>query len=175
MLCSTVTPKFPITQVWQSVWLLYCLKVETAKGGKNPARIWMTLRLKLVVSAYQKSSEFKDSDDCRMCISKEKNYLMLCTLRPMPPAHLEIIAHLVSVSKIPWMESSVMVRRKQLESWGLGVAALNSVGEAWVKSLCDNMSYVSMAESMSSPWIPMATRISICWGLSTGLPSIFNR
>jgi hypothetical protein len=33
------------------------------------------------------------------------------------------------------MESSFMVRRKQEESWGLGVPALKRVGVAWVKYL----------------------------------------
>ncbi len=44
-----------------------------------------------------------------------------------------------------------MVRRKQLLSCGLIVAALNMVGDACVNSFSDIMLYVSMAASMSSP------------------------
>ena len=76
---------------------------------------------------------------------------------------------------MPSMESSLIVRRKQEESCGRGVAALNMVGEACVKSFSDIMLYVSMASSMSSPWMPTATRISMCCGRSTTFPSILSR
>ena len=39
-----------------------------------------------------------------------------------------------------------MVKRKQLDSCGRGVAALNKVGEAWVNNFSDIILYVSMKE-----------------------------
>ena len=50
---------------------------------------------------------------------------------------------------MPSMLSSLTLSRKQLESCGRGVPALNSVGDAWVKSRCDMRSYDSTALSMS--------------------------
>jgi hypothetical protein len=38
-----------------------------------------------------------------------------------------------------------MQTRKQEESWGRGVPALKSVGEAWVNQRCDSRWYVSTA------------------------------
>ena len=60
-----------------------------------------------------------------------------------------------------------MVRRKQLDIWGVLVPALNMVGEACVNHFSLMRLYVSMAESMSRRWMPSATRISICCGRST--------
>lgn len=53
-----------------------------------------------------------------------------------------------------------------LDSWGLLVPALKSVGEAWVNHFSDSRLYVSMAASMSVLWIPTDTRINMCWGRS---------
>lgn len=51
---------------------------------------------------------------------------------------------------MPSMLSSLTLSRKQLESCGRGVAALNSVGEACVKRRCDMRSYDSIVLSMSA-------------------------
>ena len=56
---------------------------------------------------------------------------------PMPPDHLEMWAHSLSVSKMPSTLSSFMATRKQLDIWGLGVPALNRVGVACVKNFWD--------------------------------------
>ena len=45
--------------------------------------------------------------------------------------------------------STFMATRKQLLSWGLGVPALNRVGEAWVNHRSLRCRYVSMADLMS--------------------------
>jgi hypothetical protein len=50
----------------------------------------------------------------------------------MPPADFEIIAIYFKVSKIPSIESSFIVRRKQELIYGFGVPELNKVGVAWV-------------------------------------------
>ena len=56
---------------------------------------------------------------------------------PIPPDHLEIWAHSLSVSKIPSTESSFIATRKHELIWGLFVPALNRVGVACVKYLAD--------------------------------------
>lgn len=56
--------------------------------------------------------------------------------------------------------SSVMLRRKQLLSWGVAVPAWNRVGLAWMKNLRLMRSYVSKAAGRSVPWIPSATRMN---------------
>lgn len=76
---------------------------------------------------------------------------------------------------MPSMLSLFMVRRKQEESCGVGVPALKRVGEACVKSLRLMRSYVSMAASMSSPWMPTDTRMSMCDGRSAILPCTLSR
>ena len=53
--------------------------------------------------------------------------------------------------------------------------ALNRVGVAWVNQPSLIMLYVSITLSMSSLWMPTATRINICWGRSAIWPSIFKR
>jgi hypothetical protein len=49
------------------------------------------------------------------------------------------------------MESFFMQTRKQEESWGRGVPALNSVGEAWVNQRWDSRWYVSTAAGQAGP------------------------
>lgn len=49
---------------------------------------------------------------------------------PIPPADLEMMAICFKVSKIPSMESSFIVRRKQELICGLGVPELKRVGVA---------------------------------------------
>ena len=68
-----------------------------------------------------------------------------------------------------------MVNRKQLDICGLHVPALNNVGEACVNHFSDIKRYVSQAALISFWWMPIATRISMCWGRSATLPSIFSR
>ena len=63
---------------------------------------------------------------------------------------------------MPSMESSTMERRKHDDICGLGVPALNMVGEACVNHLSDMSVYVSIAASMSLRWMPSATRINMC-------------
>ena len=46
----------------------------------------------------------------------------------MPPADFEIWAHVLSVSKMPSIESSFMCTRKHDDICGVGVPALKSVG-----------------------------------------------
>ena len=46
----------------------------------------------------------------------------------MPPADLEIWAHVLSVSKMPSIESSFIWTRKHDDIWGVGVPALKRVG-----------------------------------------------
>ena len=55
-----------------------------------------------------------------------------------------------------------MERRKHDDICGLGVPALNMVGEACVNHLSDMSVYVSIAASMSLRWMPSATRINMC-------------
>jgi hypothetical protein len=50
----------------------------------------------------------------------------------MPPAFFEMTAHYLRVSKMPSIESSFMVRRKQELIYGFGVPELNRVGVACV-------------------------------------------
>lgn len=61
---------------------------------------------------------------------EDPNARMQWTLRPMPPADFEIRAQRSTVLKIPSMESSAMVSKKQEDICGRQVPALNSVGEA---------------------------------------------
>ena len=68
-----------------------------------------------------------------------------------------------------------MVNRKQLDICGLHVPALNNVGEACVNHFSDIKRYVSQAALISFWWMPIATRISMCWGRSATFPSIFSR
>lgn len=73
------------------------------------------------------------------------------------------------------MLSSFMVSKKHDDICGLGVPALNSVGVACVNSRWDMRSYVSMTLSMLSLWMPTDTRMIMCCGLSTTLPSALRR
>ena len=68
---------------------------------------------------------------------------------------------------MPSMLSSFIATRKQLLSCGRGVPALKSVGDACVNQRSDMSLYVSHAASMSVLWMPIATRMSMCCGLST--------
>jgi hypothetical protein len=76
---------------------------------------------------------------------------------------------------MPSIESSFIVSRKHDDSCGRGVPALKSVGEACVKYFSDRKLYVSIAASMSVPWMPTDTRISMCCGRSATLPLILRR
>ena len=76
---------------------------------------------------------------------------------------------------MPEMLSSFMVSKKQLDIWGLGVPALNKVGVACVNQPSLIMLYVSMALSMSSLWMPTATRMSMCCGRSAISPLILSK
>ena len=68
-----------------------------------------------------------------------------------------------------------LARTAHLESCGRRVAALNRVGEACVNHFSESRLYVSITDSMSSPWMPTETRISMCCGRSTTFPSILSR
>lgn len=57
----------------------------------------------------------------------------LLTETPSPPAPLDTSAHFLSVSKMPWIESSSTGRRKHDAKFGCLVPELNMVGVAWVK------------------------------------------
>ena len=92
---------------------------------------------------------------------------------------------------MPSMLSADMVSRKQLLSWLRGVPELKSVGDACVNQPSDMRSYVcihtsdnetlmisrrtSMAASMLLEWMPMATRMNMCWGRSCTTPFSFSR
>eukprot|EP00955_Chlamydomonas_euryale_P118130 366520-Chlamydomonas_euryale.AAC.6 len=95
--------------------------------------------------------------------------------RPIPPADFEIVAHSLSVSKMPSMESSFMRSRKHDDSCGRGVPELNSVGLACVNQRSLIRWYVLIAASTSSWWMPMDTRISMCCGRSTTRPLMRSR
>ena len=71
-----------------------------------------------------------------------------------------------TVWKMPSIESSWTVRRKQLESCWRGQPAANIVGEACVYTPRDIRSYASSTRATSRPWTHSATRISMCWGRS---------
>ena len=71
-----------------------------------------------------------------------------------------------TVWKMPSIESSWTVRRKQLESCWRGQPAANIVGEACVYTPRDIRSYASSTRATSRPWTQSATRISMCWGRS---------
>ena len=75
----------------------------------------------------------------------------------------------------PSILSSFMVSRKHDDIWLLGVPELKRVGEAWVNQPSDMWSYVSSAPSMSSPCMPMATRMYMCCGRSAIWPFSFSR
>ena len=81
---------------------------------------------------------------------------ILCTCSPIPPANLEISAHSFRVSYIPSMLSSFIATRKQDDSCGMQVPALNRVGLACVNQRSDSRLYVSNTASRppESPWIP---------------------
>ena len=68
-----------------------------------------------------------------------------------------------------------MQTRKHDDSWGRGVPALNRVGLACVNQRWLMRWYVSMAASMSSLWMPTATRMSMCCGRSTTRPFTRSR
>lgn len=68
-----------------------------------------------------------------------------------------------------------MQMRKQEDSCGRGVPALNSVGEAWVNQRSERRWYVWMADTRSSLWMPTATLMSMCWGRSTTEPFTRSR
>ena len=72
---------------------------------------------------------------------------------------------------MPSMLSSFIASKKHDDSCGLGVPALNKVGVACVKYFWDMSSYVSIAASTSLPWMPIATRMIMCWGRSAISPS----
>ena len=76
---------------------------------------------------------------------------------------------------MPSIESPFIMTRKQDDSWGRGVPALNSVGDACVNHRSDSRWYVSTARSMSPLWMPTDTRISMCWGRSTTRPLTRSR
>ena len=63
--------------------------------------------------------------------------LTLWMLKPIPPADCDILAHCFNVSYIPSILSSCMVNKKQEESCGFGVPALNKVGVACVNHFSD--------------------------------------
>lgn len=60
----------------------------------------------------------------------ESAALMSDTETPIPPAAFEMTAIYLSVSKIPSIESSFMVNKKQELICGFGVPELNKVGVA---------------------------------------------
>lgn len=129
---------------------------------------------------------------------------ILCIDSPMPPANLEMDAQSFRVSKMPSIESSFTVSRKQLLICGLLVPALNSVGVACVMRPSESASYVATTSDSissnsasvgssnvsspsrvvpnalkrriaSSPWIPSATRRYMYCGRSTmRLPSVVS-
>jgi hypothetical protein len=70
---------------------------------------------------------------------------------------------------------TIIERRKHEDICGVGVPALNIVGDACVNHLSAIRLYVSMAASMSVLWMPRATRMSMCCGRSTTLPFILSR
>ena len=76
---------------------------------------------------------------------------------------------------MPSIESSIMESRKHDDICGVGVPALNIVGDAWVNHFSAIRLYVSIAASMSRLWMPSATRMSMCCGRSTTLPCILSR
>lgn len=114
-------------------------------------------------------------------------YLTPQLIKTSPPNSLKSI--LVQLSKkwfigiinlshsFPWRENFnfsqevYSVHLIYLDSWGLVVPALNRVGEAWVNHFSESRLYVSTAASMSPLWIPTATLISMCWGLSATMES----
>lgn len=73
-----------------------------------------------------------------------------------------MIAHYLSVSKMPSIESSFIVKRKHELIYGFGVPELNNVGVACVNHIPDMRSYVSNADARSSKWIPREHLMSIC-------------
>ena len=68
-----------------------------------------------------------------------------------------------------------MSSKKHEDICGLFVPELNNVGVAWIKCREDMSSYVSKAESTSSPWIPSETRMNKYCGVSTGVFSTGSR
>ena len=71
-----------------------------------------------------------DQEHRLLGVVTDRDIAMAATLKHKPL--WEISAQRLSVSKIPLMESSVMLSRKQEDSCGLGEPALKSVGVAWI-------------------------------------------
>ena len=80
---------------------------------------------------------------------------------PMPPAVLEIRAQSLIVLKIPSIESSSMLIKKQDDNCCILSPLLNNVGVAWVYIPLDRVLYVSLTllKSKLSQETVRATRI----------------
>ena len=100
---------------------------------------------------------------------------MLDTDRPIPPAPFEIRAHRFRVSKMPSIESSTIVIKKQDANCCLARPAWNKVGVAWVYCKRDVASYVWRTIPRLSPCNATATRNNMYWGLSMIMPCFFRR